>query len=1337
MSAINRSPEFRLIDFKVKNAIIAGKKGSSKEFIIQMFGINERGKSASITVKGFEPFFFVKVGPDWNIGTVKSFERELYNKLAYAELDANYRSWESGRRKVLIPPLLDGETRSLYAQRNAKSYQSYHQKGVVSFTMVKRHQLYGFDNNKLYNFVCITFKNTTCFNKLKAFWQNRIKDGTSLFGFRNTLKNYLYHGFATQLYEAALPPLLRFFHINNISPSGWIRLPSNKWKASKSKKTLCDFECTIKASDIQPLPNKETATPMKICSFDIEASSSHGDFPVAKKTYKKLAGELQMFWTDNIAEIEKLMRPEQLNILRNQILSVYGLAEVESNSISRVFTKEKVTREDIEDVFDTIATIGIKTMVGADRVSADHRQEDSHDDDELYSMKKTWNTYIKNKNKKGATYTLLDCLLDNIDVGKKVEIMDQFLKTCLPPLEGDKVTFIGSTFLLAGESLPRLNHGICLNTCTDYGGDDVELVACETERELLLEWAAVMRRERPDVIIGYNIFGFDYKFMCDRAEENDCFKCDCGMTVTCDCDTFCKLGKNKGVSCERLEKEIKVASGTHEMTYMKIDGIVQIDLYNYFRREVNLGSYKLQDVASHFIGDMISSVATSDVTETIIHSRNLTGLQDGNFVIFEIIGHSLDPYNNGAKYEVRNVIHETGEFTVDIEIVIPEGKRLRWGLGKDDVTPQDLFRLTNGTADDRQIIAKYCFQDCNLVHHLLRKNDILTGMSEIAALCSIPIDFVVMRGQGIKLLSFIAMKCRIKGTLMPVIDKVENDGSYEGAICLPPKRGLYIDDPVWVGDYASLYPSSMISENISHDSKVWTKEYDLGGGHIKTTGSEEFDNLPNITYVDIEYDRYEWISPNGIKKEVKVKVGTKVCRYAQFADGKKGIMPVILQELLSARKATRKLIQYETLDLVDDSTISGLVNESSEEYTVINKEGEFCIDKEDVVRRYDTYDDFTKNVFNQRQLATKVVANSLYGQCGARTSAFYDKDIAASTTAAGRKLLIYAQKVIESAYGDAVCDTKYGQVRTKAEYIYGDTDSVFATFHITDMDGIKIGGRKGLEITIELAVQACKLASKFLKSPHDFEYEKTFSPFLLLSKKRYVGIQYEKNPDKCARKSMGIVLKRRDNADIVKDIYGGNIDILMKDGNISKAIDFTKKFLQNIIDGNVNMSKLVITKALRGWYKNPKSIAHKVLADRIGEREQGKQPAIGSRIPFIYFQTNKKVKLQGDRIEDPDYMREHGLVPDYSFYITNQIMKPLLQMFALVLEEVPEFKPLLSRFERQLKTIKRKYNKDTEKMEKEEDKLRTAAVKKILFDDALRQSNNRNMGQRTIESFFN
>ena len=61
---------------------------------------------------------------------------------------------------------------------------------------------------------------------------------------------------------------------------------------------------------------------------------------------------------------------------------------------------------------------------------------------------------------------------------------------------------------------------------------------------------------------------------------------------------------------------------------------------------------------------------------------------------------------------------------------------------------------------------------------------------------------------------------------MPVLKKSYDDG-YEGAIVLDPKCDLYLDNPVACVDYAHLYPSSMISENLSHDSKVWTKEYNL------------------------------------------------------------------------------------------------------------------------------------------------------------------------------------------------------------------------------------------------------------------------------------------------------------------------------------------------------------------------------------------------------------------------------------------------------------------------------------------------------------------------------
>ena len=89
-----------------------------------------------------------------------------------------------------------------------------------------------------------------------------------------------------------------------------------------------------------------------------------------------------------------------------------------------------------------------------------------------------------------------------------------------------------------------------------------------------------------------------------------------------------------------------------------------------------------------------------------------------------------------------------------------------------------------------------------------------------------------------------------------------------------------------------------------------------------------------------------------------------------------------------------------------------------------------------------------------------------------------------------------------------------GEVRTRAEYIYGDTDSVFFTFNLETLSGEKIRGKPALEATIELAQEAGHLASQPLKGPHDLEYEKTFLPFCLLSKKRYVGMLYEDDPNK-------------------------------------------------------------------------------------------------------------------------------------------------------------------------------------------------------------------------------
>ena len=1324
--------QFRLLDFHVSNEeqqkeeessedepvwdenqgqYVGGKKErkDNKIFTIEAFGKNEKGETYSLLIENFEPFFYIRVGDHWTNSTKNKFFNHL----------------------VLH-----------------KDLSEYYRESITECKLVKQKKLYGFDAGKLHKFILLKFKNTTIMNKVKNLWFTKNKNYRKRRLYEN---GYKYKNEYLQLYEAKLPPLLRFFHITEISPSGWIEVDEDEVEELDGF-TTCDFQYATNWSNVKAL-QRETIVPFKIMSFDIEASSSHGDFPLAKKTYRKPIGEMIEYYTKNKKKVQTLKRDERRQLFKDMMLCAFGYCD-KYNFMSQVYTKRSIKKEEVDARIEKILEFNLGKLLKKKKklVMEEEELDEVEDDDEIFARKKKWHptptAFHRVKNK-----PVFECLFYDFDSGDKLDILDRALEYnpqekeiagYLPPLEGDKCTFIGSTFLRVGEKEPYFNHMIALNSCnkmTDVENSKVE--SYRTEKSVLLAWQKIIQRENPDIIIGYNIFGFDWAFMIERANELKCLT------------AFRQLSRKTDFDCRIIDTELKVASGTHELKYMKMPGRIQIDLYNQFRKSVNLSSYKLDSVASHYIGDYIKKIECVE-NKTIIYTNNLTGLKNSHYICLEIIGNSTDMYKRGKKFKVKNLDKEAKCFEVD-DIIELDGKKSRWCLAKDDVSPQDIFRLTNQGPDERAIVAKYCIQDCNLVHQLLLKNDIFSEFVELAAICSIPMDMAIMRGQGIRLLSFIAKKCREKETLMPVVEKPLRDIGYEGAICLPPKTKLYTDNPVACVDYSSLYPSSMISENISHDSKVSTIEYDLDGqieedaygnpsisGERNSKGEFIYDNLPGYEYVNITYDRYEWVKKTG-KKDVKVKVGTKTCRYAQLPDDKKSIMPSVLKGLLAARKATRAKIKFKRVTLKDGSTYEGVVSKNSDTYTIQNiyldneelKKDKTDVSIDDVETIEDAYDAFMKSVFNNRQLAIKVVANSLYGQCGAKTSSFFEMDIAASTTATGRKLLIYAKKVIEDVYGDNTVEVEgHGKVKTKAEYIYGDTDSVFFTFNFEDLSGNPIRGKKALEMTIILAQEAGELATKFLKDPHDLEYEKTFMPFLLLSKKRYVGILYELDPNKGKRKEMGIVLKRRDNAPIVKDVYGGIVDRLMNSISIDDVISYTKKALVNVVKGNVDLDKLIISKSLRGFYKNPDSIAHKVLAERIGKRDAGKKPSVGSRVPYVYIQTKGKVKLQGDKIESPEYIRENQLQPDYIHYITNQIQKPVTQIFSLLLEDIPEFKKKIKQYHSRVRSLQREYRDNEKKYVTKLQKLKDDYVAKLIFNKIIK-SGQCGVTKTAMKNFFN
>jgi hypothetical protein len=68
------------------------------------------------------------------------------------------------------------------------------------------------------------------------------------------------------------------------------------------------------------------------------------------------------------------------------------------------------------------------------------------------------------------------------------------------------------------------------------------------------------------------------------------------------------------------------------------------------------------------------------------------------------------------------------------------------------------------------------------------------------------------------------------------------------------------------------------------------------------------------------------------------------------------------------------------------------------------------------------------------------------------------------------------------------------------------------------------------------------------------------------------------------------------------------------------------------------------------------------------KRDPGNAPSVGERLRYVYIQNDKK--LQGDKIETPEFMTENKLKLDSTFYITNQIQNPVAQLFALCIESL-------------------------------------------------------------------
>jgi len=1302
-----------------------------REFLIHLFGATESGQPIRCDVTGFQPTLYIRLPEEKTSQAAEAIKKYILSQGITAE-DA-------------------------------------------TITRITKKIFYGFTANTFFPFLQVVVSSLSMFRTIKnLFLDDSLHPNTKV------PLDVPLRGKQVEIFEANIDPMLRFLHTQNIKPCGWVLVKNGISSCTEDNGTIvieCDYE------DIIPTNGPKVSAPFLTASWDIECFSMTGDFPLAKKNWNKTAKDLLLLSENSIHAVDLLM-----------------------NSLSTGQTPVETLPKGMTPIYCQL------------KKPLDQIRKKLTDDDVQHTFKKVLDT---REDFNERLEVMVDCL------NKTLKVMIY--------LVGDPVIQIGTTLTRGTpESIER--HLFVFPDCAPIPG--IELHMYPTEQKMILGWFQWMVERNPDILIGYNVFGFDEKYIWNRAEELGLIKSDSPI------HQFTRLFT---LSSEITLEEKRLSSsamGDNFLYVWSTHGRLQIDLYHYIKRNSVLPSYKLDEVTKHFMSGKLKSQSYDKDTSLLILdvSGAIKDVQPGRALTL------LD--DTGESVSSKLVVDKVEGSKISITCSLDEDQLLemedatKWVIVKDDVSPQDIFRLHRESAEGRAIVGKYCLQDCGLVLDLYKKLETFNNSMSMANVCSVPVSYIFTRGQGIKIESLIFKQCRERNILIPVLPTPKNgsDDSYEGAIVLDPEPGFYSNSPIGVCDFASLYPSTIVSENISHDSLLWVKDFKDDGTLIANNwGSEVYGECEGYAFTDIEYDIWRPDPADTRKHPRKIKCGRRICRYAQPLDGTKSTLPQITTWLLSAREAKKKEMKAE---------------KDPDRYALLDAE----------------------------QLAYKLTGNSLYGQLGSGTFKIRLQALAASVTAYGRKQILFAKAAIEKFYGPEANDPRVS-VRCMAKVVYGDsvtgdtpiliridgskityypieklvdwskagiwhddkemvvpkyietwtergwtsiqkvirhklhpekklyrvttesgvvdvtedhslvlqdsteikpndikigitkllhswpisdyitpmsynmsrdlkyntnnsneiynkcndaikqyneyiqkncniyerdfnnkstiikiellkhpgeayvydletenhhfavgpgalivhnTDSLFVEFNVRNPEtGERLVGREARQATIEITDEAGHFITKALKPPHDFEFDKAFDPLLMFSKKRYAGNMYENNADDYVHKYMGIALKRRDNAPIVKTIFGGAMKMLLNARDVAGAYQFVKDKCLELIEGKVSLGQLTITKSLRADYADPSRIAHKALADRITTRDPGNAPAAGDRVAYIYISPKggqEASKLQGDRIETPLFIRENGLQPDYKHYIEHQLQNPISQAFGLLLEKIPGFK---------------------------------------------------------------
>jgi DNA polymerase delta subunit 1 len=228
-------------------------------------------------------------------------------------------------------------------------------------------------------------------------------------------------------------------------------------------------------------------------------------------------------------------------------------------------------------------------------------------------------------------------------------------------------------------------------------------------------------------------------------------------------------------------------------------------------------------------------------------------------------------------------IHLQGRTVIDpVQIIKKEHKLRSYTLNavafnflkeqKDAVSHEMITPLWKGTDDDRRTVASYCLKDSLLALRLFQKLMMLYNSVAMARVTGIPIDWLMSKGQTVKVISQILRVASKRSVFVPFyqkpndLEELAEEETYKGASVLNPVTGLH-KTPVPTLDFASLYPSIMMAHNLCYTTVLTLQD-------VSRLTPDQYEHTPNGDYF--------------LRREVQ-----------------KGILPEILEVLLKNRKQTR------------------------------------------------------------------------------------------------------------------------------------------------------------------------------------------------------------------------------------------------------------------------------------------------------------------------------------------------------------------------------------------------------------------------------------------------